>query len=61
MDFHYLMHLLQVLHINLPLVPVGGRLVDPHWSRLLPSTVEAMVILRSWIQDDSKCECLLQL
>ncbi|CAN1246753.1 Putative AC9 transposase, partial [Linum grandiflorum] len=32
----------------------GGRLLDPHQSRLLPATVEAMMVLRSWIQDDSR-------
>ncbi|CAN0880195.1 Putative AC transposase, partial [Linum grandiflorum] len=32
----------------------GGRLLDPHRSRLLPAIVEAMMVLRSWIQDDSR-------
>ncbi|CAL1410003.1 unnamed protein product [Linum trigynum] len=27
----------------------GGRLLDPHRSRLDPATVEAMMILRIWI------------
>ncbi|CAN0846185.1 Putative AC transposase [Linum grandiflorum] len=35
----------------------GGRLLDPHRSRLLPATVEAMMVLRSWIQDDSRGKC----
>ncbi|CAN0880599.1 Putative AC transposase [Linum grandiflorum] len=30
----------------------GGRLLDPHRSRLQPSTVEAMMCCRSWIQDE---------
>ncbi|CAN0903363.1 Putative AC transposase [Linum grandiflorum] len=30
----------------------GGRLLDPHRSRLQPSTVEVMVCCRSWIQDE---------
>ncbi|CAN0918839.1 Putative AC transposase [Linum grandiflorum] len=32
----------------------GGRLLDPHRSRLLHATVEAMMVLRRWIQDDSR-------
>ncbi|CAN0919413.1 Putative AC9 transposase, partial [Linum grandiflorum] len=39
----------------------GGRLLDPHRSRLLPSTVKAMMVLRSWIQDDSKGESAAEL
>ena len=30
----------------------GGRLLDPHRSRLQPSTVEAMMCCRSWLQND---------
>ncbi|CAN1238911.1 Putative AC9 transposase, partial [Linum grandiflorum] len=37
-----------------PAFSSGGRLLHPHRSRLLPAIVEAMMVLRSWIQDDSK-------
>ncbi|CAN1292402.1 Putative AC transposase [Linum perenne] len=32
----------------------GGRLLDPHRSRLHHATVEAMMCTRSWIKDDKK-------
>ncbi|CAN1127216.1 Putative AC transposase [Linum perenne] len=32
----------------------GGRLLDPHRSRLHHTTVEAMMCTRSWIKDDKK-------
>ncbi|CAN0903003.1 Putative AC transposase [Linum grandiflorum] len=32
----------------------GGRLLDPHRSKLDPSTVEAMMCARSWIQDEGR-------
>ncbi|CAN0903612.1 Putative AC transposase, partial [Linum grandiflorum] len=33
---------------------LGGRLLDPHRSRLDPSTVEALMCARSWIQDEGR-------
>ncbi|CAN0846149.1 Putative AC transposase [Linum grandiflorum] len=54
-----------IRYINLLAIPItsvaseaafssGGRLLDPHRSRLDPSTVEAMMRARSWIQDEGR-------
>ncbi|CAI0464031.1 unnamed protein product, partial [Linum tenue] len=60
--------LLQEVARDLPVVPVtsvasesafssGGRLLDPHRSRLHFETVEALMCSRSWIQSDICKRC----
>ncbi|CAN0846150.1 Putative AC transposase [Linum grandiflorum] len=60
-----------IRYINLLAIPItsvaseaafssGGRLLDPHRSRLDPSTVEAMMRARSWIQDEGRGGKLLK-